>query len=105
MMRLQVMMPTATYGLSQKVRPMDLLTSSGSLVTAAAAGKAVRIWAARRHLGGSTTVDLLCRWAPLDVVAKFGAPTATVTLSYSYKFSLRGNGAGGLESDRGGVKV
>jgi hypothetical protein len=55
--------------------------------------------------GGSTTIDLLCRWAPLDMVAKFGAHTATVMLSYSYIFSLRGNGAGGLESDREDVKV
>jgi len=31
---------------------MDLLTSSGSLVTAAATGKAVRIWAAQRPFGG-----------------------------------------------------
>jgi len=31
---------------------MDLLTSSGSSVTAAAAGKAVRTWAARRPFGG-----------------------------------------------------
>ena len=31
---------------------MDLLTSSGSLVTAAAAGKAVGTWAARRPFGG-----------------------------------------------------
>jgi hypothetical protein len=50
-------MPTATYGLSpavstQKVRPMDLLTSSGSSVTVAAAGKAVGIWAAWRPFGG-----------------------------------------------------
>ena len=31
---------------------MDLLTSSGSSVTAAATGKAVRIWAAQRPFGG-----------------------------------------------------
>jgi hypothetical protein len=31
---------------------MDLLTSSGSLVTTAAAGKAVGTWAARRPFGG-----------------------------------------------------
>jgi len=31
---------------------MDLLTSSGSSVTAAAAGKAVGTWAARRPFGG-----------------------------------------------------
>ena len=31
---------------------MDLLTSSGSSVTAAAAGKAVRTWAVQRPFGG-----------------------------------------------------
>ena len=31
---------------------MDLLTSSGSSVTVAAAGKAVRTWAAQRPFGG-----------------------------------------------------
>ena len=31
---------------------MDLLTSSGSSVTATAAGKAVRTWVARRPFGG-----------------------------------------------------
>ena len=34
------------------VRPIDLLTSSGSSVTAAAAGKAVRTCAAQRPFGG-----------------------------------------------------
>jgi len=33
-------------------------------------------------LGGSTTVDLLLWWAPLDAVAKFGAPTITIALTW-----------------------
>ena len=50
-------MPAAEYGPSpavptQEVRHMDLLTSSGSLVTAAAVRKAVGTWAARRAFGG-----------------------------------------------------
>jgi hypothetical protein len=32
-------------------------------------------------LGGSTTVDLLLQWAPLDAVAQFGAPTLTIALA------------------------
>jgi len=30
------------------------------------------------HLGGSATADFLRRWAPLDAVAEFGAPTVTL---------------------------
>jgi hypothetical protein len=63
---------------------MDLLTSSGSSVTAGAAGvagKAVETWAVLRPFGGTTTVDLLLRWAPLDTVAEFGALTITVALA------------------------
>ena len=61
---------------------MDLLTLSGSLVTMAAAGKAVGTWAARRPFGGSTMVDfdLLLQWAPLDVVAKFALPPSLLRL-------------------------
>ena len=33
-------------------------------------------------MGGSTAVDLLRRWAPLDVVAEFGAPTITIALAW-----------------------
>jgi len=32
-------------------------------------------------LGGSTTVDLLRPWSPLDAVAEFGAPTVTIALA------------------------
>ena len=39
----------------------------------------------------------------LPALAEFGNSTAAVTLSYI--FLLRGNGAGGLKWDRGGVKV
>ena len=55
---------------------MDLLTSSGSSVTAAAAGKAVRTWAAR--------VD-----GHLDAVAEFGAPTVTIALAWVLSVSGR----------------
>ena len=56
-MRLQATMPAATYGpspavLTQQVRPVDLLTSSGSSVTPPAAGKTDGTWAARRPFGG-----------------------------------------------------
>ncbi len=52
-MWLQAMMPAATYGpsaavLMQQFRPMDLLSSSCCSVSAAAARKAIKIWAARR---------------------------------------------------------
>ena len=63
---------------------MDLLTSSGSSVTAAAAGKAVGTWAARRPFGGVDNGRFLLQWAPLDAVAKFSAPTITVVLSLGF---------------------
>jgi len=48
---------------------MGLLTSSGSSITPAPAGKAV--------MGGSRTVDLPRRWALLVAVAEFGAPAGS----------------------------
>ncbi len=45
-------------------------------------------------------VDLLCRWAPLDAVAEFGAPTATVALAWV--LSVRGRKGFGQERERGG---
>ena len=74
---------------------MDLLTSFGSSASAAAVGKAVGTWAARRQFGGSTTVDLLRRWAPLDAVAEFGAPTITIALAWV--LSVRGRKGFGWE--------
>ncbi len=43
------------------------------------------------------------RWALFSLPDDFDVADATVALSYI--FSLRGNGAGGPECDRGGVKV
>ena len=63
---------------------MDLLTSSGSSVTAAAAGKAVRTWAAR--------VD-----GHLDAVAEFGAPAITIALAWV--LSVRGRKSFGREQE------
>ena len=61
---------------------MDLLTSAGSSVPAAAVGKAVGTWAALRRFGGSTLVRLLRRWAPLEAVADFGNSDAARTLTW-----------------------
>jgi hypothetical protein len=82
---------------------MDLLTSSGSSVPAAAAGKAVGTWATRRPLGGSTTVDLLRRWAPLDAATKLG--DAAAGSAPPCELSLRGRGGGGSGGRGGVVKV
>ena len=48
-------------------------------------------------MGGSTTVDLLHRWAPsqLDTVDKFGAPTVTIALTWV--LSVRGRKGFGWE--------
>jgi len=77
---------------------IDLLTSSGISVTAAASGKAVGTWAAWRPFGGgSTTVVLLRRWEPLDTVAEFGAPTVTIVLAWV--LSVRGHKGFGWERE------
>ena len=79
---------------------MGLLTSSGSLVTTTAAGKAVGTWAVRMPFGGSTEVDLWCRWAPLVAVTEFEDSATTVVLSWV--LSVRGHKGFGRE--RGGEK-
>jgi len=53
-------------------------------------------------LGGSTTVDLLRQWAPLDAVAKFGAPDITIALSWV--LSVRGRKGFGREQEGGEEK-
>ena len=81
---------------------MDLLTSSGSSVTAAVAGKAVGTWAARRLFGGVDNGRLA---VSMGTVGRGGRIRRSHRRSdTSYIFSLRDNGAGGLESDRGGRK-
>jgi hypothetical protein len=81
---------------------MDLLTSSGSSVTAAAAGKAVGTWAAWRPFGGVDNGRFLLQWAPLDAVAEFSAPTITLVLSLV--FSVRGHNGFGREQEGGEKK-
>jgi hypothetical protein len=54
------------------------------------------------HLGGSTTVDLLLRWAPLDAVAEFGAPTVTIALAWV--LLVRGHKGFGREREGGEKK-
>ena len=54
-------------------------------------------------MGGSTTVDLLLQWAPLDAVAKFGAPTVTIALAWV--LSVRGHKGFGREREARGRKV
>jgi hypothetical protein len=68
----------------QLVCPMDLLTSAGSSVPAAAVGKAGKTWVAQRQfgVGGSTTVDIMRWWVPLEVVAKFGNSNAARMLTW-----------------------
>ena len=54
-------------------------------------------------MGGSTTVDLLLQWAPLDAVAKFGAPTITIALAWV--LSVRGRKGFGREREGGRKSV
>ncbi len=35
-------------------------------------------------MAGSTKVDFLRRWAPLDAMAKFGTPTITIALAWVF---------------------
>ena len=51
---------------------------------------------------GSTAVDLLRRWAPLDVVAEFGTPTVTIALEWV--LSVRGRKGFGREREGWGEK-
>ena len=55
-------------------------------------------------MGGSTTVDFLRRWAPLDAVAEFGAPTVTIALSW-WVMSVRGCKGFGREQEGGRKSV
>jgi hypothetical protein len=55
------------------------------------------------HLGGSTTVDLLRRWAPLDAATKLG--DAAAGSAPPCVLSLRGRGGGGSGGRGGVVKV
>ena len=78
---------------------MDLLTSSVSSVTAVVAGRQLEHGRHRGHLGGSTMVNLLLRWALLDAVAEFGTPTVTVALTWV--LSVRGCKGFGQEQEGG----
>ena len=82
---------------------MDQLTSSGSSVTAAAVGKAVGTCAARRPFGGVDNGQFAALMGTLDAVAKFGAPT--ITISLAWVLSVRGRKGFGQEREGGGEKV
>jgi len=83
---------------------MDLFTSSGSSVTAAAVGKAVGTWVAPEAIWGGQQRPICCfdghRWTRWP---KLGAPTVTIALAGG----VVGEGAQGFWSGArwGGEKV
>ena len=82
---------------------MDLLTSSGSSVTAAAAGKAVRTWAAQRPFGGVNNGRFA---ASMGTVGR-GGQIRCFHRHYCARMGVVGEGAQGFWSGArgGGEKV